>query len=100
MKFFCPMLGDNISQYDCDEITCAASNNYLFNDGVPPLIELEAIKNNRALCIECEHCAQHIKELVRAQIGKESNSFKKMSKDEIRKRLSNRASEFLMFKDD
>lgn len=48
---FCPLLNEEISQYDCDEITCAAEYGRYINDGLPPLIDLAEVKEKRELCL-------------------------------------------------
>lgn len=52
---FCPLLNDEISQYDCDEITCAAEIGRYINDGLPPLIGLAEVKEKREICLKCNN---------------------------------------------
>ena len=99
-EMYCVILNCAISKYDCDEITCAAINNYLLNDGIPPMLDLDTIKKKRALCIECEHCDQKTKTRIKEQILNQSSSTPKMTKEVIKKRLTSRAAEYFMLKDD
>lgn len=52
---FCPLLNEEISQYDCDEITCVAEYGRYINDGLPPLIDLAEVKEKRELCLRCNN---------------------------------------------
>lgn len=94
-EFFCPLYEGNITQYDCDEITCGLKMGYLINDGLPPLVSMETINSKKHLCYACDRNPnKDRKELIKP------TSHKTMSEDEIRKRLSGRALEYLMFMDD
>ena len=44
--FYCPIYDGNISEYDCAKISCGAKMGYYFNDGLLPLVPLEAAKSN------------------------------------------------------
>ena len=49
-KKYCPLYEGEITQYDCHEISCGAKNNYIANDGLPPLVPIEEIRKRFALC--------------------------------------------------
>ena len=53
-EFFCPLYDGNISQYDCDEISCGAKHGWIPNDGLPKLMDIEVIRKKRELCLACE----------------------------------------------
>lgn len=46
-EFFCPVYDGNISQCDCDEISCGAKNGVIPNNELPKLIGIETIKEKR-----------------------------------------------------
>lgn len=52
---FCPLQNAEISQYDCDEIACAAEYGRYINDGLPPLIDLIEVKEKREICLKCDN---------------------------------------------
>lgn len=97
-EFFCPVYEGNITQYDCDEITCGLKMGYFINDGVPPLVPMATIKSKEHLCYACDRNPN--KDSQKSQEPIKSITREKMSEDEIRKRLSGRAMEYLMFLDD
>lgn len=102
-EFYCPLYDGQITQYDCDEISCGAKSDYLPNDGLPHLLSLNTIRSKRYLCLSCEHCIDEDKTEIQKQIDKFNGSAapsKRMSENEIRQRLSGRAAEYLMFMDD
>lgn len=51
---FCPVYGDYVSQYDCDEIRCGADFGWIPNDGIPKLMEVEEILKKKDLCLSCK----------------------------------------------
>lgn len=97
-EFYCPVYEGNITQYDCDEITCGLKMGYFINDGIPPLLSMATIKSKEHLCYACDRNSN--KNSQRSQEPIKPISREKMSEDEIRKRLSGRAMEYLMFLDD
>lgn len=100
-EFFCPLYDGNITQYDCDEITCGLKLGYYINDGLEPLVPLHIAKSKAHLCYSCERNPNSCEKICNEQNTQtEATTHKKMSEDEIRKRLSGRAMEYLMFLDD
>ena len=99
-KKYCPLYEGEITQYDCHEISCGAKNNYIANDGLPPLVPIEEIRKKRQICLDCQGIKAS--ETKIASNKNESNAKKenKMSEDEIRRRLAGRAAEYLMFLED
>jgi hypothetical protein len=98
-KKYCPLYEGEITQYDCHEISCGAKTNYIANDGLPPLVSIEKIRTKRQICLDCQGVTANETEIATHNdppIKKE----KKMSEDEIRRRLAGRAAEYLMFLDD
>lgn len=51
--FFCPVYDGLVDQYDCDEISCGVKLGWIPNDGVPPLMEMKAIRKKAHLCKQC-----------------------------------------------
>lgn len=98
-EFYCAVCECEISQYDCDEITCAAQLNYLINDGLPQWIDIETIMQKRNNCVRCTHCDKLTKKNISEQINNKNTKIK-MSEEEIKSRLSGRAAEYFMFLDD
>lgn len=73
-EFYCPLYKNNILKYDCDEISTCADTGYLFNDGLPHLLEKDYILKHKDTCL---HCTQRVK-----------------------KKLTVREAEYVMFIDD
>lgn len=90
-KFYCPIFQGNITEYDCDETVYAANTGHHLNDGIPYLIDINTINQNREICLSCPRnpCNNH-------RLSKKGE----MSGYEIKKRLAGRAAEYLMFMDD
>jgi len=61
-EFYCPLYDGNISQYDCDEISCGAKHGWIPNDGLPKLMEIATIKEKKELCLTCERNGSNIGE--------------------------------------
>lgn len=97
-EFFCPIYERNITQYDCDEITCGLKTGYFINDGLAPLVSIGTIKDKAHLCKACDKNPD--KERQNEQEPNKLQTHKKMSEEEIRRRLAGRAMECLMFLDD
>lgn len=55
-EFFCPLYGKNITEYDCDELTCGVMFGWIPNDGLPPLMSMSEITQNKSKCLDCERC--------------------------------------------
>ena len=91
-EFFCVIYGDNITQYDCDEITCAAQLGRFLNDGLPPIVDIETVLQKKHLCETCNH--------YKSEVWMKESNRNKMSLQEIKNRLSESAAEYLMFLDD
>ena len=98
-KKYCPLYEGEITQYDCHEISCGTKNNYIANDGLPPLVPIEEIRKKRQICLDCQGIKASEIEIATSnnQSIKKEN---KMSEDEIRRRLAGRAAEYLMFLED
>lgn len=103
---FCPLYNGEITEYGCEEISFGAKNGYLVKDGLPPLVAIEEIKKKRDICLKCQGLdVVEIQTIINGFVpcGEAtipSKAEKKMSKEEIKKRLAGRALEYLMFKDD
>lgn len=52
-NFYCPVYEGMITEYDCSEISCGVSIGYIPNDGLPPLMSLDAIQARRNFCLLC-----------------------------------------------
>ena len=101
-KKYCPLYEGEITQYDCHEISCGAKNNYIANDGLPPLVPIEEIRKKRHICLDCQGTTASEIEIAtnNNKTNQSVKKEKKMSEDEIRRRLAGRAAEYLMFLDD
>lgn len=55
-EFFCPLYGDTITEYDCSELTCGVMFGWIPNDGLPPLMSISEITQNKSKCLDCERC--------------------------------------------
>lgn len=53
-QFYCPLYNGEISQYDCDELCLGVNFNKFVNDGLPPLMSIEYIREKREICIRCQ----------------------------------------------
>ena len=58
-EFYCPVFEGNITRYDCDELTCGLDLGKFINDGLPPLMSIDALKSKADICNSCER--NHIK---------------------------------------
>jgi hypothetical protein len=53
-KFFCPLYGGEISQYDCDELCCGVNFDYIPNDGLPALLPINIVREKKQICVDCQ----------------------------------------------